>query len=256
MDNQRLNIRAVLVDDELTSRNVLRDYLLRFCDGVEVVGEGDSVATAVPVIKELKPDVVFLDVEMPRGNGFDLLEQLSEMSFDTIFVTAYDQYAIQALNWSAAYYLLKPLSIDELKLAVDKVRELRIKKVSPIPHAILLENLQRKNVRSRKLVLPMLEGFEVVNIEDIVYCAANDNFTDFHFVNKPRLMICRNLRFYEDLLHENDFMRTHKSFMINLDHVVKYNRGKGGQVTMTNGTVLPVSPQKKDLFMDWFERGR
>jgi two-component system LytT family response regulator len=249
-------LKAVIVDDESTSRNVLRDYLSRFCEGVEIVGEGDSVATAAPVIRKQKPDVVFLDIEMPRGNGFDLLEEVSDISFDTVFVTAYDSYAIQALNWSAAYYLLKPLSIDELKMAVEKIRQQKMKQTQTPSSSVLLENLLAKNARNRKLVLPLLEGFEVVKLEDIVSCEANDNFTDFHFVGKPRLMICRNLRFYEEILQESGFMRVHKSFIINLDHVVKYNKGKGGQVTMTDGSVISVSPQKKELLLEWFEKGR
>jgi two-component system LytT family response regulator len=249
-------LKAVIVDDETTSRNVLADYLKRFCSGVQVVGEADSVATALPVIRKQSPDIVFLDVEMPRGNGFDLLEQLPDARFDTVFVTAYDHYAIQALNWSASYYLLKPLSIDELKAAVEKIQHQRARSAQTPSSAVLMENLMARHARNRKLVLPLIDGFEVVRLEDIVSCEANDNFTNFHFAGKPRLMICRNLRFYEEILQDSGFMRVHKSFMINLDHVVKYNKGKGGQVTMTDGSVISVSPQKKEQLMEWFERGR
>ncbi len=249
-------MKAIIVDDEQTSRNVLREYVAKYCDDVKVVAEADSVQSALPEIRRHNPDIVFLDVEMPKGNGFDLLEQVGQVNFETVFVTAFDHYAIQALNYSAAYYLLKPVSIDELITAVDKIRKQREKNVSA-PHArVILENIHALGAQQKKIVLPLLEGFEVVRIEEIVSCEAHDNFTDFHFTSRPKMMICRTLKFYEELLQESGFLRVHKSHLINLDHVAKYTRGKGGILTMTDGSEIGVSPQKRELLMEKFEKGR
>lgn len=251
-----MKLKAILVDDEATSRNVLREYIQRYCPQLQVVAEAESVQTALPVIENHQPDILFLDVEMPMGNGFDLLEQLEDANFDTIFVTAYDHYAIQALNYSASYYLLKPVSIDELIAAVEKVIKQRQKPENQNFRQVLLENFHQPNFQQKKIVLPLMEGFEVVKIEDIVACEAHDNFTDFYFTNRSKMMICRSLKFYEELLQESGFLRVHKSHLINLEHVVKYNRGKGGIVTMSNGQEIAVSAQKKDAFLERFERGR
>ncbi|MFM9986205.1 MAG: LytR/AlgR family response regulator transcription factor [Flavobacteriales bacterium] len=251
-----MKLKAILVDDEATSRNVLREYIQRYCPQVIVVAEADSVQNAIPVIQNHKPDILFLDVEMPKGNGFDLLEQIGDVEFETIFVTAYDHYAIQALNYSAAYYLLKPVSIDELIAAVDKIVLLKEKSNSPSFRKVLLENIHQQDLQQKKIVLPLLEGFEVVRLEDIVACEAHDNFTDFYFTSRSKMMICRSLKFYEELLQESGFLRVHKSHLINLEHVVKYNRGKGGIATMSNGQEIAISAQKKDQFLERFERGR
>lgn len=250
-------MNAILVDDEVSSRNVLRDYLRKYCPDVAVVGEADSVDAAVPLIRDRQPDVLFLDVEMPRGNGFDLLERLGdEASFETVFVTAYDHYAIQALNYSAAYYLLKPVSIDDLIAAVEKIKKQRQQRQPSYHTSVILENIHAVNAQQKKIVLPLLEGFEVVRIGDIITCTAQDNFTEFQFVGLPKKLICRTLKFYEDLLAESGFMRVHKSHLINLEHVAKYHRGKGGEITMTDGSTVPLSPQRKEAFMERFERGR
>jgi two-component system, LytTR family, response regulator len=252
-----MTLKAIIVDDEITSRNVLREYLRKYCPDVTLVAEADAVDTALPVIRQHQPDIVFLDVEMPRGNGFDLLEQLGgEVAFETVFVTAFDHYAIQALNYSAAYYLLKPVSIDDLILAVEKIKKQRERNAASFHTSVILENIHAANAQQKKIVLPLIEGFEVVKIGDIISCTAHDNFTDFQFVHKPKMMICRTLKFYEELLAESGFLRVHKSHLINLEHVAKYHRGKGGEITMSDGSEVPLSPQKKEAFMERFERGR
>lgn len=252
-----MTLKSILVDDEATSRNVLREYLRKYCPDVQVVAEADAVDTALPLIRQHQPDIVFLDVEMPRGNGFDLLEQLgSDISFETVFVTAFDHYAIQALNYSAAYYLLKPVSIDDLIAAVDKIKKQREKNAASFHTSVILENIHAATAQQKKIVLPLIEGFEVVKIGDIISCTAHDNFTDFIFAGRPKMMICRTLKFYEELLAESGFLRVHKSHLINLEHVAKYHRGKGGEITMSDGSIVPVSPQKRDAFMEKFERGR
>lgn len=249
-------LKAIVVDDEASSRNVLKDYINKYCADLEWIGEADSVQTAKSLINKNKPDILFLDVEMPKGNGFDLLEQLGEIEFETIFVTAFDHYAIQALNHSAAYYLLKPVSIDELVTAVDKIKVQKAKKQPFFHTQVLLENIYAGTAQQKKIVLPLLDGFEVIKIEDVLYCEANDNFTDFHFKSKSKMMICRTLKFYEELLNESGFVRVHKSHLVNVEHIVKYTRGKGGILTMSDGAEISVSPLKRDELMKHFERGK
>lgn len=249
-------LKAIIVDDEKISRDILNDYIAKYCPDVNVCEQCDSVRTGLQAIEKHQPDIVFLDVEMPKGNGFDLLEQVKDIQFETIFVTAFDNYAIQALNYSAAYYILKPVSIDELVMAVDKIKSQKKKNAPGVHTKVLLENIKTKTIAQHKIVLPLQDGFEVVSLKDIVHCDAHDNFTDFHFVSGQKMMICRTLKFYEELLADSGFMRVHKSHLINLDHVTKYRKGKGGQLTMSNGAVIDVSPNKKDELMEQFEKGK
>jgi two-component system, LytTR family, response regulator len=249
-------LKAVIVEDEPISREILAGYLQRYCPDVNLVAQADTVKSGIAAIQKHKPDILFLDVEMPKGNGFDLLEQLDDIDFETVFVTAYGNYAMKALNYSAAYYILKPVSIEELVAAVDKIKANHQKNQGSLHTKILLENIQSTHRQNHKIVLPLLDGFEVVCIKDIVHCIANDNFTDFHLLDKSKKMICRSLKFYEDLLSESGFMRVHKSHLINLDHIVKYTKGKGGQLTMADGSVIDVSPNKKEELLQKFEKGR
>ena len=249
-------LKAVIVEDEPMSREILSGYITKYCPDVNVVGMADSVATGIETIRKQKPDILFLDVEMPKGNGFDLLEQIGDIDFETVFVTAFGNYAIQALNYSAAYYILKPVSIDELIQAVDKIKTQKQKNQLSLHTKVLLENMRTNTNQDYKIVLPLQDGFEVVKVKDIVHCKANDNFTDFHFVSKSKMMICRTLKFYEELLGDSGFMRVHKSHLVNLDHVVKYTRGKGGQLTMADGSTVDVSTNRKDELMEKFEKGK
>jgi two-component system LytT family response regulator len=245
-------MKAVIVDDEKDSRQILANYLSKYCPDVQVMGFGESVATGLDAIRKFKPDVVFLDIEMPYGNGFDLLAKAGDIDFETIFVTAFDNYAIQALNQSAAYYLLKPIDIDELIKAVDKIRNERNGE-NYVQHArVLMDNIS--NGAPQKIMLPTMEGFEIVNITSIIYCEAVDNFTRFHFEQGSPLMICRTLKYFEDVLKEHRFMRIHRSHLINLDYVVRYSKGKGGSVTMKNDRELEVSPNKKEELLALFGR--
>lgn len=246
-------LKAIIVEDELASRETLTSYLIKYCPNVELIDEADSVKSGLEVIKKHKPDVVFLDIEMPFGNAFDLLEQIEKVDFEVVFVTAYSNYAIQALNMSASYYILKPISIDELVKAVDKITQGRIEQEMPVYSKVLLENIQAVNKHNHKIVLPQLNGFDVVKISDIIRCQANDNFTEFYLTNGTKKLISRTLKFYEDLLKDFDFVRVHKSHLINMQYVVKYLKGKGGQVEMTDGSVVDVSVNQKASFLEKFK---
>jgi len=244
-------LNAVIIDDESDSRQILSGYLTRYCPDVKVCGFGESVATGLEAIKKYQPEIVFLDIEMPYGNGFDLLDQLHEVTFETVFVTAFDNYAIRALNQSAAYYLLKPVNIDELVKAVEKIKSEHLNKNHPTRTQLLKENF---TASKQRIMLPTLEGFEIVTINSILYCEAADNFTKFYFESGSPLLICRTLKYFEDILTEHRFLRIHRSYLINPEFVVRYSKGKGGYVTMKNNQELEVSPNKKKELLEIFEK--
>lgn len=245
-------MKALIIDDEKDSRDILANYLTKYCPDVTVCGFGESVSTGLDAIKKHLPDVVFLDIEMPYGNGFDLLEKSADFTFETVFVTAFDNYAIQALNQSAAYYLLKPIDIDELVKAVEKIKGERSKE-NYIQHAkVLLHNINGET--QQRIMLPTMEGFEIVSVSSILYCEAVDNFTRFYFENSPALLICRTLKYFEDILRSHHFFRIHRSYLINPNYVIRYSKGKGGFVTMKNNKELEISANKKKEFLELFER--
>lgn len=247
-------LKAILVDDEQDSRDILSNYIAKYCPDIVLLEKCDSVKTGLQAIKTHRPEVVFLDIEMPYGTGFDLLDQVGEVNFETIFVTAYDNYAMQALNQSAAYYILKPIDIDELVQAVEKIKQER-SSADYIQHArILLDNLRQKSNGTGKIMLPTLEGFEIIPIDDIMYCEADDNFTKFHIKDQKQLMICRTLKYFEETLADYQFVRIHRSHLINIDYVIRYTKGKGGYVTMENDMELEVAPKKKSVFLEAFKR--
>jgi two-component system, LytTR family, response regulator len=244
-------MKAVIIDDEKDSRQILSGYLTKYCPDVTVCGLGESVATGLELIHKHQPDIVFLDIEMPYGNGFDLLDKIENITFETVFVTAFDHYAIRALNQSAAYYLLKPIDIDELIKAVEKIKEERADQNYTQHARILLDNI-RSNAQ-QKMMLPTLEGFEVVHIHTIQYCEAVDNFTRFYFEGRNPILICRTLKYFEDILNNHRFIRIHRSHLINPQYVVRYAKGKGGFVTMKNNQELEVSASKKKEFLELFK---
>ncbi|WP_419213803.1 LytR/AlgR family response regulator transcription factor [Maribacter sp. X9] len=242
-----MNLKAILVEDEANSREILRNYLTKYCLNVTLLGEAGSIKEAVELIKNNVLDLVFLDVEMPFGNAFDVLDQFPERTFETVFVTAYDHYAKDALNNHAAYYLTKPINIDDLINAVNYVETVREKEIS-LEGEVLSSN--SKGVQG-KLTLPQQDGFQILNIADILYCKADDNYTEIHLVDK-KILVSKTLKYFEDALTDFPFARVHKSYLVNVNEVVKYRKGKGGSVVMSNGKELLVSASKKKEFLSYF----
>ena len=236
-----MKLKAIIVEDEKASRDILNSYLKKYCPTVEVLGEASNVEEALVLIRNTELDLVFLDVEMPYGNAFDLLEKVGEVDFETIFVTAYNHYAIEALNAHASYYLMKPISIDELIKAVDYVVEIK-RKEEALQNEILIPKAFNPN---GKITLPQQDGFDVIETADILYCKADDNYTEIYLTNNKRKVISKTLKYFEDLLAENGFARVHKSYLVNLNEVTKYVKGKGGSVVLSNGKQIMVSASKK-----------
>ena len=235
-------LKAIIVEDEISSRETLRNYLNSYCPDVFVAAEAGDIKAGKEAIESQQPDLVFLDIEMPFGNGFDLLESLEQTDFKVIFVTAFSHYALQAIQYSASNYILKPIDIDELIAAVDKARAQTHQADTT---KVLLDNLKNTQKQATKIVLPVLEGFEIVKAAQITRCEAQDNFTKFYLEGGQSLLICRTLKHYEQILGPLGFSRIHKSHMVNIEKLTKYFKGKGGSVTMEDGTELPVSPTKK-----------
>lgn len=247
-------IQTIIIEDEEASRETLRNYLGKYCPAIEIIAECKNIIEGKSKIKALQPQLIFLDVEMPFGNAFDLLEEV-DINFEIIFVTAYSQYAMKALNYSASYYILKPIDIEDLEKAVEKVQQSIKEKNSSEKHIqtkVLLENIKLTTNKDKKVVLPLLDGFEVVEVGEIIRCSANGNFTDFHLKDGGKKLICRTLKFYEEVLTEVGFMRVHRSHLINLSYLKSYKKGKGGQVTMQDESVVDVSANKKKELLDFF----
>jgi two-component system LytT family response regulator len=242
-------IKSVIVEDELAAREVLKNYLSKYCPQVEVVGEAQNIKEAVPLLHEIKPQLVFLDVEMPFGNAFDVLEACKELDFETIFVTAFSEYSLKALNQSAAYYLLKPISIEELIVAVNKVQHQIMNHEIFNRNKIIVENFHESKPEKQQVILPTLEGFEVVKMEEIVRLRGNGNFTDLYLNNGTKKMVCRFLKHFSEIL-PLPFIRVHKSHIINMNCVKSYN--KGGIITLNDGVEIEVSPTYKEEFLKNF----
>ena len=243
-----MKLKAIIVEDEQISREIIRNYLGKYCPNVQLLGEASNIEEAYDFIQNHELDLVFLDVEMPFGNAFDLLEKIENRTFETVFVTAYEHYAIEALNNHASYYLLKPISIDELIKAVNIVTEIK-EKENHLQHQILAP---KTNVVSGKITIPQQDGFEVLYINDIVFCKADDNYTEIHLANSKKL-VSKTLKYFEEALTEYTFARIHKSYLVNVNAITKYKKGKGGSVIVSNGKEILVSASKKANLLSYFK---
>lgn len=246
-----MNIKSVIVEDELSAREALKAYIGKYCPQIEVVGEAVDARQAIAVLHEVNPQLVFLDVELPFGNAFDILDACKDLYFETIFVTAFSEYSLKALNQSAAYYLLKPLSIEELIIAVNKVQEHIIKKEIFDRNRIVVENFREQQPEKRQVILPTIEGFELVKMENIVRLQGNGNFTDIYMTDGKKKMACRFLKHYAEIL-PYPFLRVHKSHIINVNFVKSYHRSLGGYVVLNDDTEVFISPNYKEEFLRVF----
>lgn len=240
-------IRALIVDDEENSRLTLKNMLSDYCQNVEVVALAASVKEAIALAKTHSPDVVFLDIEMPVENGFKLLEYYTEIPFEVIFTTAYDQYAVKAFRFSAVDYLLKPIDLEELRMAIEKLEER--KKTSKKKH---FETLQYNiNNQLKKIALPTLEGYSFIDIDDIIYCIASNNYTEIHDIKGSKIIVSKTLKEYEDLLTPNfSFFRTNRSHLVNLTYIKEYKKTKKPTIVMSNGAEISLTLARKKDFLE------
>ncbi len=244
-----MSIRALIVDDEQKARNVLNALLTDNFSDVEVVDQVEDVPTAVRSINRHKPDVVFLDVEMPGYNGFQLLDFFDKIDFNIIFTTAYSEYAIQAFQVSAVDYLLKPLQIEQLELAIEKLKGKSVEQNREV-FDNLKENIANNSIR--KIALPTSSGILFVKVEDIVYLKAEGSYTNFYMSNGKQVLVSRKIKEYEAALsNENRFYRPHRSYVINADRITEYVKADGGSVVLDNGDSIPISREIKDEFLNY-----
>lgn len=244
-----MKLKSIIVEDEETSREILKNYLKKYCPNVEVLGEAANVDEALVLIRNNDLDLVFLDVEMPYGNAFDLLDKVGDVEFETIFVTAYNHYAIEALNAHASYYLMKPISIDDLIKGVDYVSEIKIKE-DALQNQVLVT---KSNSVDGRITIPQQDGFEVLETANIMYCKADDNYTEIYLNNNKKKLVSKTLKYFEEALNGSGFARVHKSYLVNVNEVTKYLKGKGGSVVLSNGKQIMVSASKKANFLSYYK---
>ena len=240
-------LKAVLIDDDESNLSSLSEKISNHCKQVQIIARCDNPEDGIRAIDELKPDIVFLDIEMPQMNGFVLLQQLTNKNFELIFVTAYDHYAIKAIRSCALDYLVKPVEVEDLKSAVAKAAELRNKTLPSSQLDLLIDHLQKK--QPKLLTIPTSDGLQFISIEDIIYLEANDNYSNIYLSTNQKFLVSRTLKDFEELLPADVFIRIHHSSIVNKFYVDKYIRGEGGQVVMRNGNVLDVSKRKKSDFL-------
>jgi two-component system LytT family response regulator len=242
-------LRAVVIDDidSIRAKNI--DIIKSNCSNIAIIGQANSVESGVNLIKQIVPDIVFLDVEMPDGTGFDLLQKLKPINFKVIFITGYEDFAIRAFRFSAIDYLLKPLDPIDLIEAVNKAEEALTKDVMELKLNTLFSNLERpKNLQ--KLVLKTAEKIYSVNIQDIVNCESDKNYTTFYFINAPKLLVSTTLKEYETLLKPFNFFRAHQSHLINMGYFDHFIKSDGGNtIVMKNKNKIPLAIRKKEEFL-------
>lgn len=238
-------LKAVVIDDEAGSRQLIGGLLTNYCEGIEIVGEAASARQGVEVIRNENPDVVFLDIEMPQENGFNLLDAFDPPLFKVVFITGHDEYAIKAIKYSALDYLLKPIQLPELKAAIEAARN----DISQNRQLELFRELFKNEQRTRRIALPGSREYHVVSFENIIKLKSHENYVTFHMKGEKEYMASHHLQHYASLLPEETFFRIHRSCIINLDHVVKYEKGKGGDLQLTDGSIETVSYRRKAAFI-------
>ncbi len=244
-------IKAIIVDDIPQAIDLLKNDLQNYCPEVEVIAEAPSVVSGTKLIKQLQPDVVFLDIELQDGTGFDILEILGDISFKIIFTTASDEHAIKAFRFSAIDYLLKPINPEELQEAVQKCKDSQPDSRENVD--LLLDTVKEKT-SPRKLALHTLDKIQVTEIRDIIRCESSGNYTTFFFTDKQKLLVTKTLKEYEKLLVEFNFIRVHQSHLINADHIKEYIKTEGGYLVMRDGSHVSVSIRKKPMVMKLLDR--
>jgi two-component system LytT family response regulator len=238
-------MRAIVVDDEQKARTSLVGLIKGNFEDIEIIGEADGVESGKKLIVEKKPDLLFLDVQMQDGTGFDILSDIDRSGLQVIFVSAYDYFAITAIKFSAVDYLVKPVDIVDLKKAVDKIRQQKSLVEVQKKLDLLLNNLNK----IEKIALPSVSGIEFVKIDEIVRCEAESNYTTFYLINGEKILVSRTLKEYDEILSGKGFFLIHKSGIINMKYLKKYVKGEGGTVIMEDGSELLVSRRRKEDFL-------
>jgi len=241
-------LKAIIVDDEPYCCEILAAMLESDCPEVEIKSICNNAKDALAAIRQQSPDLVFLDVEMPKMNGFEMLQQLPSINFHLIFTTSYDQYALKAIRFSAIDYLLKPIDREELKRAVVKVKD-RFQIPVPQQLELLLQKFKQPSNPVNKIALPTIEGLQMIPIETIISCESDDNYTNIKLKNGKKLLVTRSLKEIEESLEQHSFIRVHRSYLVNLNEIEKYIKGEGGYLVMSDGASIDVARNKKEVLL-------
>jgi two-component system LytT family response regulator len=244
-------IKALIVDDEARTRELIAKMVDSFGLPIQTFPVGENVQSGIRAIKEYQPDLVFLDIQMPDGTGFDVLQQLDQKQFEVIFITAHEEFAIQAIKFSALDYLLKPIDPLELRAAVDRAMKTIHEKKHDTQFDALQYNMQPS--QKKRLVLKTQESVHVVELEDIIRCESDRNYTSFFLNGGKKILVSKTLKDFETLLSAHSFLRVQQSHLINLKYVERYDKGNGGSVVMKDGSEVPLSPAKRDVFFNYLE---
>lgn len=246
-------ITALLIDDDANLRNGLRQLLARYAPDIQILGEADSVESGIGAMRAHRPQVVFLDIQMNDGTGFDILERFAKENGKSdshiVFITAHEQYAVKAFRFSALDFLLKPVDPEELIKVVAKIKEVVGKTRDHAHIDLLLENIRKKD-NFKRIALSTSEGIHLFEVSDIIRCESEDNYTRFHIRNSKPLLISKTLKEYEELLSGHGFERVHQSHLINMAYLKSYMKSDGGYVVMSDGNTVPISQRKKDRLQE------
>lgn len=247
-------ISAILIDDDINLRNGMKGLLQLYAPQIAIIGEADSVVSGVEAIESLRPQVVFLDIQLNDGTGFDILEKVTSFNgaqkSHIVFITAHEQYAIKAFRFSALDFLLKPVDPDELQKVIQKIKS-EIEKNDSSSHIdLLLENIRKKVDNFKRIALSTSDGIHLFDVSDIIRCESEDNYTKFFIKNSKPILISKTLKEYEELLTEHGFERIHQSHLINLNYLKSYIKKEGGYVIMADDSQLPISQRKKERLQD------
>lgn len=243
--------KILIIDDENRTRQLISNMIQSFGFDVQTIPEGENVASGIAAIEKHHPDIVFLDIQMPDGTGFDVLNGVKEKNFEVIFITAHEEFAIKAIKFSALDYLLKPIDPIELETALGKALDMLDGKSEQLQYETLQKNINPSE--KRRLVLKTQESVHVVELDQVIRCEADRNYTSFYLTENRKILVSKTLKEYELLLASHNFLRVQQSHLININYVDRYDKKNGGAVVMKDGSEIPLSPAKRDLFFQRLE---
>jgi len=245
-------IKAVIVDDEKNSREVVSELLKECFEEIKIVAQGDDVKSSVEVIKKHNPNLLFLDIDLPDGTGFDVLKQVDYTKMKVVFITAHQEYAIKAIKFSAFDFILKPYNSSELIKVVRRVLDEQTAENNALRFEAILSNFGNSLPELKKIVLKTSDRIYLVNVKDIVRCEAKNNYTNFYLTNGTKIMVSKTIKTYETLLAEHEFLRVHQSHLVNLNYIQHFDKPDGGMLVLSDNSTIPVSHQKRGFLLEYF----
>jgi len=252
--NSKLSmLRTIIIDDEAHMRQTLEKMVGQFCPNLKLVATAEGVESGVKAIQSYNPDLILLDIKMNDGTGFDLLKELEPVDFKVIFITAYDQYAIKAIKFSAIDYLLKPVDPDELAEAVNKAEGI-VQQDFITQLDTLEQNMQSQDKTNKKIILKTSDNIHLVKVREINYCESEGSYTFIYLLNGKKIVVSNTLKDYDELLRDSGFYRVHKSYLINMRHIERFDKGDGGYVVLENESRVPVATRKREELLEMFDR--